>query len=58
MKPTEKNTIRKFQDNYSKALKLDYVEKPLSWALYQTWKAVNSIEEVRDEQKQTFKHNT
>ena len=28
---------------YNEAQHLDYVNKPLSWALYQVWKHVNSI---------------
>ena len=32
---------------YQEAQKLDYVQKPLSWTLYQVWKHFDSIEEPR-----------
>ena len=28
--------------NYEKAQNLEYVQRPLAWALYQTWKEVDS----------------
>lgn len=40
---------RKLYKNYIKAKSLDYVKKPLSWALYQTWKDVDKLECGRHE---------
>lgn len=36
-----------FEKNYQKALKLKYVWKPYSWALYHTWEEVDKKEEKR-----------
>ena len=40
----KETAIRKFNEFYDKALKSDYVKKPISWALYQTWKWFDEIE--------------
>ena len=32
---------------YGIALTNDYIQKPISWALYQTWKDVNAKEKPR-----------
>lgn len=39
--------IDEFWKQYGKALNLDYVQKPISWALYQTWVKINAIEVER-----------
>lgn len=31
---------------YEKAVTLEYVQKPISWALYQTWKEFDKREKV------------
>lgn len=41
---TLNTVITKLTYYYKKALELDYVQKPLSWALYQTWKFVDAKE--------------
>ena len=41
---SKETAIRKFNEFYDKALKSDYVEKPISWALYQTWKWFDKVE--------------
>lgn len=43
----KETAIRKFNEFYDKALKSDYVEKPISWALYQTWKLFDKKEKSR-----------
>lgn len=35
------NAIKYLQEQYDKALKIDYINNPLAWALYQTWKYVD-----------------
>lgn len=39
-----KTVTRKLYKYYIKAKSLDYVVKPLSWALYQTWKDIDKLE--------------
>ena len=43
----KETAIRKFNEFYDKAVKLSYVEKPISWALYQTWKWFDKKEKSR-----------
>ena len=43
----KERAIRKFNEFYDKALKSDYVEKPISWALYHTWKWFDNNEKSR-----------
>ena len=43
----KETAIRKFNEFYDKAVKLSYVEKPISWALYQTWKWSDENEKSR-----------
>ncbi len=40
--------INELTKNYERAKKAKYVRKPLSWALYQTWRFVNVREEERN----------
>lgn len=44
------NTIAYLEKKLEEAEKSDYVEKPLSWALYQTWKWVDQQEQPRPRQ--------
>lgn len=46
---TIKDVINKLIDNWKIALTKDYVRKPLSFALYETWKWANRNETVRQE---------
>ena len=39
----------KFEKMIEQAQKNPYIRKPVSWALYQTWKWANQNEEERDE---------
>jgi hypothetical protein len=41
---TSERAIELFKVEYEKAKKLDYVQKPISYALYQTWKKVDKKE--------------
>lgn len=36
-------------ENYERAKKLTFVHKPLSWALYHTWKVVDMVEDDKEE---------
>ena len=40
-----RKALKKLRTNYKKALSLEYVLKPVSWALYQTWKEIDAEEE-------------
>lgn len=37
---------------YEEAQKLDYIDKPLSWALYQVWKQADATEQPRVRNKE------
>lgn len=39
--------IKLLKKNYERALSIQWVHKPLSWALYQTWKAIDGMEKER-----------
>ena len=39
--------IKRLNENYQKALKWDFVQKPVSWALYQTWKWADENEKPK-----------
>ena len=39
--------IANLQEKYKEARASKYVSKPISWALYQTWRKVDIIEERR-----------
>ena len=45
---TINKVISKFYEYYAKALSSDYVIKPISWALYQTWKWADSKEKSKE----------
>ena len=40
--------VKKFKEEYEKALKLDYIQKPLSYSLYRTWRYFDSLENAED----------
>ena len=42
------NAIKDFIDEYDKAVKSGYVFKPISYALYHTWKIWDEKEKIRD----------
>lgn len=44
------NTIAYLEKKLEEAERSNYVEKPLSWALYQTWKWVDQQEQPRPRQ--------
>lgn len=46
---TLEKAIELLKAEYERAKKLEYVHKPLAWALFQVWKKVDAKEkEVRD----------
>lgn len=51
MRLTIEKAIDVLKDYYKRALRSDYVEKPISRALYQTWRDFNAIE--KDRHKET-----
>lgn len=46
---TLEKVVNILTENYERAKKLTFVHKPLSWALYQTWKAVDMVEDDKEE---------
>lgn len=42
---------------YEKAVTLEYVQKPISWALYQTWKEFDKREMVREREESRREEN-
>ncbi len=44
-----KLAIKKFLEFYNEAVTNEYICKPVSWALYQTWKWADSKEQMRKE---------
>lgn len=41
---TLEKAIEILRANYERALKMEYVTKPLSWALYYTWREIDKEE--------------
>ena len=39
------NAIKYLYKQYEKAKAMEYIKKPLAWALYQTWRYVDKEEE-------------
>ena len=35
------------EEKYEQAQKMEYVQKPLAWALFQTWKEVDSMKDEK-----------
>lgn len=48
MKHDLEKGIRILSTLYGRAITSAYVKKPLSWALYQAWKKVDSVEQPRN----------
>ena len=46
-KLTQYDAISLFLRIYDKAIRTPYVQKPISWALYQTWKEFDKREKPR-----------
>ena len=44
--------LDKFISNRDKALKRNYIDKPIAWALYETWKWADAYEKNRNEDKE------
>ena len=40
---TLEKAVKLLEEKYDQAQKMEYVQKPLAWALYQTWKEVDSM---------------
>lgn len=40
---TLEKAIEMLREEYERALKMEYVKKPLAWALFQVWKKVDSM---------------
>lgn len=40
---TLEKAVKLLEEKYEQAQKMEYVQKPLAWALYQTWKEVDSM---------------
>jgi len=61
-----RKALKKLRANYKKALSLEYVLKPVSWALYQTWKEIDAeerpeksaIDEIMERQKLETEYQT
>ena len=51
------NAITHFKKEYEKALSLGFVQKPISYALYQTWKYYDVYETPRKIKKQNEQSN-
>ena len=49
MKLTTDKAFSKFLMYYNRAIESKVIEKPISWALYQTWKYFNEHEQSRYE---------
>lgn len=52
---TLERALKIFYENYNKALSFDFVEKPISYALYQTWRYCDSVEKPR--KRKTMKYH-
>ena len=40
---TLEKTIKMLEEEYERAKNMEYVKKPLAWALYQVWKKVDAM---------------
>lgn len=45
--------IRKVTEEYFYAVKSEFVKKPISWALYTTWKYFDEREKAKDAEDRT-----
>ena len=46
---TLKKALKMLEKQYQIAVKLEFVKKPLSYALYQVWKEVDRVEKIQKE---------
>jgi hypothetical protein len=44
---TLEKAVKLLEDKYEQAQKMEYVQKPLAWALYQVWKDVDSMKDEK-----------
>jgi hypothetical protein len=44
---TLEKAVKLLEEKYEQAQKMEYVQKPLAWALYQTWKEVDSTKDEK-----------
>lgn len=44
---TLEKAVNLLEEKYEQARKMEYVQKPLAWALFQTWKEVDSKKEEK-----------
>lgn len=44
--------IDRFIEIYSEALHLEYIRKPVAWALYHTWKELDAKEKTKEREKE------
>lgn len=44
---TLEKAVKLLEEKYEQAQKMEYVQKPLAWALYQTWKEVDSMKDEK-----------
>lgn len=42
---TLEKAVKLLEEKYEQAQKMEYVQKPLAWALFQTWKEVDSMKD-------------
>lgn len=45
--PTQWKIIQRIDALYTKAKTLEYIRKPLAWALYKVWREVDSGEHIK-----------
>lgn len=44
---TLEKAVKLLEEKYEQAQKMEYVQKPLAWALFQTWKEVDSTKDEK-----------
>ena len=44
---TLEKAVKLLEAEYERAKNLEYVQRPLAWALYQVWKAVDSMKDEK-----------
>lgn len=44
---TLEKAVKLLEEKYEQAQKVEYVQKPLAWALFQTWKEVDSMKDEK-----------
>ena len=47
------DVIKEFKEKYEYALKQKYIHKPMSYALYQTWKKIDKTEKKNESNTNT-----